>query len=128
DVKFDESTDAYKKTKSAVARDLDDDVVAEIQRVAVTAVRALKLRDNARIDLRLGANSRVYLIEANPNPWLDPIAEFAMAAKESGRSYTQMVDAIVKAALVRKKAQTVILSRRSRRKISSPSHLRCIGG
>ncbi|MEA2236608.1 MAG: D-alanine-D-alanine ligase [Thermoanaerobaculia bacterium] len=103
DVKFDESAEVYKKTKSAVARDLDDDVVAEIQRVAVTAVRALKLRDYARIDLRLGANGRIYLIEANPNPWLDPIAEFAMAAKESGLSYTEMVDGIVKAAMARKK-------------------------
>ncbi len=103
DVKFDESTDAYKKTKSAVASDLEEDVVAEIQRVAVTAVRALKLRDYARIDLRLGPNNRVYLIEANPNPWLDPIAEFAMAAKESGLSYTEMIDRIVQAAMARKK-------------------------
>ncbi|MDP9362191.1 MAG: D-alanine--D-alanine ligase [Acidobacteriota bacterium] len=103
DVKFDESTEAYKKTKSAPARDLDEAVVAEIQRVAVTAFRALKLRDYARIDLRLGANGRVYLIEANPNPWLDPIAEFAMAAKESGRSYTAMVEAIVKAAEARRR-------------------------
>jgi len=78
-------------------------VVAEIQRVAVTAVRSLKLRDYARIDLRLGANNRVYLIEANPNPWLDPIAEFAMAAKESGLSYTEMIDRIVKAAVARRK-------------------------
>ena len=103
EVKFDESTEAYKQTKSAVAHDLDDDVVAEIQRVAVTAVRALKLRDYARIDLRLGANGRIYLIEANPNPWLDPIAEFAMAAKESGLSYTEMVGGIVQAAVLRKR-------------------------
>jgi len=103
DVKFDESTDAYKKTKSGPVHDLDEDVVAEIQRVAVTAFRALHLRDYARIDLRLGANGRIYLIEANPNPWLDPIAEFAMAAKESGRSYTQMIDAIVKAAVGRRR-------------------------
>jgi D-alanine-D-alanine ligase len=80
DVKFDESTEAYKKTSSAPARDLDDELVEEIQRVAVTAFRALHLRDYARIDLRLGTNGRIYLIEANPNPWLAPIAEFAMAA------------------------------------------------
>jgi D-alanine-D-alanine ligase len=103
DVKFDESTEAYKKTKSAPARDLDEAVVTEIQRVAVTAFRALKLRDYARIDLRLAAKGRIYLIEANPNPWLDPIAEFAMAAKESGRSYTAMVEAIVNAAVARRR-------------------------
>jgi len=103
DVKFDESSESYKKTKSAPARDLDDEVVAEVQRVAVTAFRALHLRDYARIDLRLGTNGRIYLIEANPNPWLDPIAEFAMAAKESGRSYTQMIEGIVKEAVGRRR-------------------------
>lgn len=103
DVKFDESTEAYKKTTSAPARDLDDELTEEIQRVAVTAFRALHLRDYARIDLRLGANNRIYLIEANPNPWLSPIAEFAMAAKESGRSYTEMIDVIVKAAVGRRR-------------------------
>jgi D-alanine-D-alanine ligase len=101
EVKFDVRTEAYKKTKSAPARELDDDVIAEIQRTAVTAFRALKLRDYARVDLRLADNGRIYIIEANPNPWLDPIAEFAMAAKESGRSYTEMVGAIVDAALKR---------------------------
>jgi D-alanine-D-alanine ligase len=101
EVKFDVRTEAYKKTKSAPARELDDDVIAEIQRTAVTAFRALKLRDYARVDLRLADNGRIYIIEANPNPWLDPIAEFAMAAKESGRSYTDMVGAIVDAALKR---------------------------
>jgi D-alanine-D-alanine ligase len=102
DIKFDESSESYRKTKSAPARDLDEEVVTEIQRVAVTAFRALHLRDYARIDLRLGTNGRIYLIEANPNPWLDPIAEFAMAAKESGRSYTEMIDAIVKGAVGRR--------------------------
>jgi D-alanine-D-alanine ligase len=103
EVKFEANTEAYKRTKSAPAKDLDDEVVTEIQRVAVTAFRALNLRDYARIDLRLGTNGRIYLIEANPNPWLDPIAEFAMAAKESGRSYVEMIDTIVKAAMARRR-------------------------
>jgi D-alanine-D-alanine ligase len=101
EVKFDESTEAYRKTSSAPAKDLDEAAVAEMQRVAVLAFRALKLRDYARLDLRLAGNGRVYVIEANPNPWLDPIAEFAMAAKESGRSYTQMIEAIVESAMKR---------------------------
>jgi D-alanine-D-alanine ligase len=101
EVKFDVRTEAYKKTKSAAATGLDDELVTAIQRTAITAFRALKLRDYARIDLRLGENGRIYIIEANPNPWLDPIAEFAMAAKESGRNYTEMIAAIVDAAMKR---------------------------
>jgi len=101
EVKFDVTTEAYKNTKSAPARDLAEELVTSIQQTAVTAFRALKLRDYGRIDLRLGENGRVYVLEANPNPWLDPAAEFTMAAKESGRSYTQMIGEIVDAAMRR---------------------------
>ncbi|HEV7238104.1 MAG TPA: ATP-grasp domain-containing protein [Thermoanaerobaculia bacterium] len=101
EVKFDVTTEAYKKTKSAPARDIDEATTERIQQVAVTAYRALKLRDYGRIDMRLTEDGRVYVLEANPNPWLDPAAEFAMAAKESGRSYTQMIGEIVELAMKR---------------------------
>jgi D-alanine-D-alanine ligase len=101
EVKFDTTTEAYKKTKSAPARDLAEDVVERIQQTAVTAYRALKLRDYGRLDLRLTEDGRIYVIEANPNPWLDPQAEFAMAARESGRSYTEMIGEIVTLAMAR---------------------------
>jgi D-alanine-D-alanine ligase len=101
EVKFDVTTEAYKKTKSAPARDLEDDTVRQIQQTAVTAFRALKLRDYGRIDLRLAPNGRIYVLEANPNPWLDPAAEYAMAAKESGRTYTQLIAEIVELAMRR---------------------------
>ncbi|HEX2834453.1 MAG TPA: D-alanine--D-alanine ligase [Thermoanaerobaculia bacterium] len=101
EVKFDVTTEAYKVTKSAPARNLHDDVVELIQQTAITAYRALRLRDYGRIDLRLAENGRVYVIEANPNPWLDPAAEFAMAAKESGRSYRDVIATIVDEAMKR---------------------------
>ena len=44
---------------------------------------------------------RVYVIEANPNPWLSSGQEFAMAAKKSGLSYTQMIGEIVDLAMAR---------------------------
>jgi D-alanine-D-alanine ligase len=101
EVKFDVRTEAYRKTKSAPARDLDEETTERIQQAALTAYQALKLRDYGRIDLRLAENGRVYVIEANPNPWLDPTAEFAMAAKEGGRSYTDTIGAIVELAMKR---------------------------
>jgi len=52
--------------------------------------------------LRLAENGRVYVIEANPNPWLDPAAEFAMAAKEGGRGYRDLIGEIVELALRRR--------------------------
>ena len=101
EVKFDVNTEAYRKTKSAPARDLDEETTLRIQQTALTAYRALKLRDYGRIDVRLAENGRVYVLEANPNPWLDPAAEFAMAAKESGRGYTDTIAEIVESAMRR---------------------------
>lgn len=101
EVKFDVRTEAYKKTKSAPARGLDEETTGRIQQAALTAYQALKLRDYGRIDLRLAENGRVYVIEANPNPWLDPAAEFAMAAKEGGRSYNELIGEIVELAMHR---------------------------
>jgi D-alanine-D-alanine ligase len=101
EVKFDVTTEAYKKTKSAPARDLDEELVKRIQDTAITAYRVLKLRDYGRLDLRVTEEGKVYVIEANPNPWLDPAAEFAMAAKEGGRSYRELIGEIVELAMRR---------------------------
>ncbi len=101
EVKFDVTTEAYKVTKSVPAKDLDEETTQRIQQTAMAAFRALKLRDYGRIDMRLAEDGKVYVLEANPNPWLDPVAEFAMAAKQSGRSYTEMIGEIIDLAMKR---------------------------
>ena len=67
--------------------------------------RAVKLRDYGRIDMRLTPDGEVYVIEANPNPWLSSKHEFAMAAKKSGRSYTQLIEDILELAMDRTKRE-----------------------
>ena len=106
DVKFEKDTEAYKLTKSAIADDLDDETVAKLTETAIKAYRAVKLRDYGRIDMRLSSKGEVYVIEANPNPWLSGGQEFAMAAKKSGLSYTQMVEEIVDYAMARQARKT----------------------
>ena len=49
--------------------------------------------------MRLMADGRVYVIEANPNPWLAPEAELAIAARLAGREYVQLIGQIVEMAL-----------------------------
>jgi D-alanine-D-alanine ligase len=96
DVKFDRETEAYKLTKSAPAEDLDEDLVEKLTETARIAFGALKFHDYGRIDMRLDKKQKkVYVIEANPNPWLASGQEFAMAAKKSGRNYTQLIGEIV---------------------------------
>jgi len=101
DVKFERETEAYKLTKSAIAEDLDEETEARLTETAIKAYRAVKLRDYGRIDMRLSSKGDVYVIEANPNPWLSSGQEFAMAARKSGLSYTQMIGEIVELAMAR---------------------------
>jgi D-alanine-D-alanine ligase len=101
EVKWEEDTQAYKTTKPFFPDDLPEDVTARVQETAVQAYGALQLRDYGRIDFRLAKDGTIHVLEVNPNPYLLPSAEFAMAAKKSGRSYVELVDEIVGAAMRR---------------------------
>jgi D-alanine-D-alanine ligase len=101
EVKWGKGTKAYRDTKSAIATDLPEESVLTLQQTALAAYQVLELRDYGRVDMRLQADGRVHVIEVNPNPWLSSKAEFAMAAKKSGRTYTQLVEEIVELAMAR---------------------------
>jgi D-alanine-D-alanine ligase len=101
DVKWEKETEAYKVTKAAPVEDLVDATVKRLSDTALAAYQALKLRDYGRIDMRLSKKGEVFVIEANPNPWLSTGAEFVMAARKAGRSYTQLIGEIVDLARAR---------------------------
>lgn len=99
EVKWEKDSEAYRVTKSAPVEDLKDETVELLNSTALAAYRALRLRDYARIDMRLTNKGEVYVIEANPNPWLSSSSEFYMSAKKSGRSYAELIGEIVELAL-----------------------------
>ena len=101
EVKWGKGTKAYRDTKSAIATDLSEELVAALQHTAVAAYQALELRDYGRVDMRLQPDGRVQVIEVNPNPWLSSRAEFCMAARKSGRTYTRLIEEIVQLAMAR---------------------------
>ncbi|HSL23068.1 MAG TPA: hypothetical protein VK886_16170 [Vicinamibacterales bacterium] len=101
EVKWNKGTSLYRDTKSKVAEDLPEETVALLHQTAIAAYQAVELRDYGRIDMRLQPDGRVAVIEANPNPWLNSRAEFAMAARKAGRTYTELVGEIVELALAR---------------------------
>ncbi len=84
-----------------MARDLSDELRARIERAARLAYRALKLRDYARLDFRIARTGEAYILEANPNPYLEKRGELAMAGADRGWSYTQLVDRILESAAKR---------------------------
>ncbi len=106
DVKFEKDTLAHKLTKSHLVTDLDEKTTAKLQETGLAAYHAVKLRDYGRIDMRLTPKGEVYVIEANPNPWLSSKQEFAMAAKASGRSYLDVIREIIELAMARYPAES----------------------
>jgi D-alanine-D-alanine ligase len=105
DVKFEKETQVHKLTKSHLVSDIDEEMVARLQKTGLAAYQAVKLRDYGRVDMRLTPKGEIYVIEANPNPWLSSKQEFAMAAKASGKSYTDLIGEIVDMAITRYAAE-----------------------
>jgi D-alanine-D-alanine ligase len=99
EVKWNEGTRAYRGSKVRIPK-LPKAVLETMERYALTAFQALGLRDYARIDFRL-AQDTVYLIEANPNPYLHSGAEFIRGARASGRTHPDVITEIVELARVR---------------------------
>jgi D-alanine-D-alanine ligase len=87
-----------------MAKDIGDDLRSRIERAALLAFRALKLRDYARVDFRISEQTgEAYVLEVNPNPYLEKQSELAMAAADRGMSYTQLIERIVESAATRYK-------------------------
>jgi D-alanine-D-alanine ligase len=81
--------------------DLDPHIVKNIERVCKKVYRVLQLRDYGRIDLRLTADEKIVVLEANSNPDLAYGEEIAEAAEARGISYENLIQRIVSAALRR---------------------------
>jgi D-alanine-D-alanine ligase len=75
--------------------DLPADLTRRIQHLCKRVFRTLDLSGYARIDLRLDAGGRVYVLEANPNPQLAHGEDFAEAAEHAGVSYEALLQRIL---------------------------------
>ena len=59
------------------------------------------MHDYGRIDLRLTADNKIVILEANPNPDIAYGEEVADAAEKAGISYEQLIDRILRLAFKR---------------------------
>jgi D-alanine-D-alanine ligase len=69
--------------------------VDAIGRIAKRSYRALDLNGYARIDIRLDAGGRPYVIDVNPNPNLAYGEDFAESAERAGTSYERLLERII---------------------------------
>ena len=100
--KWDPNSPRYKGTKSVFPTDLADEVTARLERVALDAYRALRVRDYGRVDLRMAETGDIFVIEVNASCYLEKSSEFAMAAQKAGIEYPQLLDRIAELALERR--------------------------
>jgi D-alanine-D-alanine ligase len=91
----------YAGTRSIFPTALDAELEKRMQSVAVEAFQALRLRDYGRIDLRVSPDGQIYVIEVNPNCYLERESEFARAAHRHGFEYEPLVSRILDLASAR---------------------------
>ena len=81
--------------KTAAAKSLPDELRSHIDRLVKRIFRTLQLSGYARIDLRLDAEGRVYVLEANPNPQIAYGEDFAESAEHAGIKYGELLQRII---------------------------------
>lgn len=80
---------------------LPRDVAARLRQISTEAVRALGLRDMARLDYRVTPEGRIYLLEANALPALAQNSSLFAATAQVGLTYNATIAAVLNAAALR---------------------------
>ncbi len=98
--KWNEHSAEYKGTHARVA-DVPDELRARLQKTALDAYRALRVRDYGRIDLRVTEAGEIYVIEVNASCYLEQGSEFAVAAAAASLEYPALINRIAELAIER---------------------------
>ena len=80
---------------------IDSDLYRRLQELAIATFRACKLRDYARVDLRVDANGNPQMLEINSMASLGPNGSFMTAAQVAGYTTETVVQRIVQVAATR---------------------------
>jgi len=104
--KWEKGTAEYEGT-TAVLAELPDEMTAKLQKSALEAYRALRVRDYGRIDMRVADTGEIYVIEVNASCYLERTSEFATAAAAAGIEYDTLINRIAELAIERQRQQRV---------------------
>ncbi len=85
--------------------EIPPEIAIEIQDVAHRAFRAIGCADIARVDIRISADGKPYVLEINTLPGLMPgYSEVPRMAGKSGMPYRALIEKILEGALIRRAA------------------------
>jgi D-alanine-D-alanine ligase len=87
----------YQKKVGLVTQpaDLSKELQEQVEQLSKRIYRHLSLSGYARMDYRLSADGKFYLLEANPNPQIAKNEDFADSAKHCGVGYAQLLQKIL---------------------------------
>lgn len=94
-VKWDAEYQKKLGVETGAAADLSEAATASIIKQCIRTYRALFLSGYARIDLRLAADGRAYMLEANPNPNIAYGEDFAESAEAGGLHYVTLLQRFI---------------------------------
>lgn len=80
---------------------LPRDVAARLRQISHEAIRTIGLRDLARLDFRVTAEGRIYLLEVNALPALATSSSMFVATAQVGLTYQATIGAVLNAAALR---------------------------
>lgn len=102
EAKWDPATHAYHHTPRRFGIEAGEpELAAELARLARAAWATAGLTGYARVDFRVDAAGRPYVLEINANPCLAPDAGFAATAAEAGIAYDDLIVRILRGAATR---------------------------
>lgn len=97
-----EALPAFPVTHTTVCpADVDVELETRIRDTALATYRVLGLRDWGRMEMRLGPDDRLYVLDVTPIVGIDPTYTLPRQAQAAGLSYTDLVKSILHHALAR---------------------------
>jgi D-alanine-D-alanine ligase len=94
--KWDSESDEYKAIvpDECPALDVPPAAAEEIRRVALRTFAVLRLRGYARVDYRLRADGRLFVLEVNANPLIGEYSVMATMAEKMGWPFAEFIETI----------------------------------
>ncbi|MBL8800111.1 MAG: hypothetical protein JNM56_39885 [Planctomycetia bacterium] len=91
----------YRDTPLLSPVELAPDLMAQLSDMSLRAYRLFGCRDFARLDVRMDENNQFYILEVNPNPFINSRA-MTNGLEAIGRTHEDFIIGLVEAALRRK--------------------------
>ncbi len=95
-VKWDENYRERWGINYQFAKDLPDALGERITKVCKRVYRTLEMSGYGRVDLRLTADGKIYVLEANPNPGIARDEDSTLSAIKAGMSYEEFIERLLR--------------------------------